>query len=151
MCDTIIKRNLKGDDIPQYVYKVVQKVGPNKYISPVMGEPIPFNKWKKAPERKLKRSVVALVERINTKYKTRFCVGSSIYYQRHDGKWGSFKNEFDAFRSFLTINFIDKNGLYFPKVIVKCEIKGIIHASVFSGNPTFLSSHIKIVEECIRR
>ena len=50
MCDAIVKENLTKEEIPQYVYKRVQKVGNGKYVTPVMGETLFKGSWKGAKE-----------------------------------------------------------------------------------------------------
>ena len=133
MCDQIIKRNLTKEEIPKYVYKRVQKTGDNKYISPVMGEPMSFGRWKKATIHEKPKdgsiSFVHLVKRIHIKY---YGANSSPFTSFHNGKWGVFEHKEDARMAHLVSNFgvKSKNKNYptkFPTVVVDCEIKGVVH------------------------
>jgi hypothetical protein len=155
MCDKIIKKNLEPSEIPQYVYKRVQKVGENQYISPVMGEPIPFNKWKKAPKLEEKFNIEcdssALIDQIQRKYTKRYWTCSSPFSKKHSGMWGVFANLGDAEEADLVSNFMMKESGFecelYPTLIVKCEIKGTVHKSKYEYRDTYMASHIKIVEE----
>ena len=158
MCDTIVKKIVPKSEIPQYVYKRVQKVGENKYISPVMGESIPFNKWKKAPniESKLRDRSVALclIYRIKRKHKLFRSASSSKFEKHHNCRWGVFSSVDDAIDADLTSNFaVDKFGMeQYPTVVVKCELKGKVSSANFNYIDTYLVSHIKIIEEvCLAR
>ncbi len=153
MCDFILKRNIPQSKIPKLVYKRVQKVGPNNYISPVMGEPIPFDRWVKAPDLKKKFNRKSfgwqsLVKFIKRKYPKKGWANSSAYTSKHVGKWGVFKYKKDAIAADLTSNFENpKTFKIFPTVIVKCEIKGSVDEGSYNGFPTYLASHLKIVAE----
>lgn len=156
MCDNLIRRNVPEADHPEYVYKRVQKVGDNKYISPVMGEPMPFGEWLKAPSRDIE--VVAkkaggqryydLINLIKRKWKKKGYAGSSSFDSLHNGMWGSFAYQVDAKNADLISNFMDtKTHDDFPTVVVKCEVKGTVHETRYTRYDAYLTSHIKIVEE----
>ena len=153
MCDQIIRRNLTKEEIPKYVYKRVQKIGEDKYISPVMGEPMSFGRWKKATEhnRPEDRSC-PFVDSVKRIHKKVLNANSSPFISVHNGKWGVFEYIRDARMAYLVSNFgvKSKNKDYptkFPTVVVECEIKGVVHKSMYNQDSTFLASHIKIVRE----
>lgn len=151
MCDILIKRDLTKQEIPKFVYKRVQKIAEGKYVSPVMGEPMKLGEWKKAPSRPTFEdehgrgdSMINFLKRSVAK---KFWPGSSVFSSRHDGKWGVFQFYADAKQADLVSNFVTKEGKLYPTVVVKCEIKGEVHQSAYSGLATYLASHIKIVGE----
>jgi hypothetical protein len=146
MCDIVIKSNIPKSNIPKYVYKVLQKVGNGKYVTPVMGEPLYKGTWKKAksyPDPHL----INLIDALKTKYPTRRFAGSSQWSSNHTGRWGSFKFKKDALSSNLINNFVSETGVRYPKVIGKCEIKGDVSESKYAHHPTYLSTHLRVVEE----
>jgi len=152
MCDTLIQKDLPDKNKPKYVYKRVQKVGEGKYISPVMGELMKLDVWKKAPKRpKLEENrYVDLVDVLKRPYSKANYVSSSSYTSHHDGMWGSFKTKGDAVRADLINNFGKREGstvVRFPTLVVKCEVKGTVHASQYHGYDTYLCEYLKIVEE----
>ena len=153
MCDTIVKENLPKEEIPQYVYKRVQKVGNGKYITPVMGETLYKGSWKGAKaypapsDDDSYKSLVKLLQGI-LKFETIYFASSSKWDGNHVNMWGSFKNLKDASWASLNSNFKDgPNGKIFPTIIVKCEIRGIVNSSTYTRFPTYLSSQIRVVEE----
>lgn len=150
MCDTIVKKNLSEKEIPQFVWKRVQKIGEGRYVSPVMGEPMKVGEWKKAPKRPrlAKQGYTDMVDYIKRAVRKKYGAGSSAWTAHHDGMWGVFKLKKDAQKADLISNFVDKKDAQYPTVVVRCEIKGIVHSSQFDGgDDTFLASHIKIVGE----
>lgn len=150
MCDRIVKENLSEREIPKFVWKRVQKIDEGRYVSPVMGEPMRLGEWKKAPKRpKLYDSgFIDMVDLIKRSVRKKHYAGSSSWTAHHDGMWGVFKLKKDAQKADLISNFVDKKDDIYPTVVVKCEIKGIVHSSQFhGGDDTFLASHIKIVGE----
>lgn len=159
MCDTLIDKNIPEDKFPEYVYKRVQKVGEGKYLSPVMGQPMTLGKWQKAPSRNLETLLskssypagkdVDLVRVLNRQWKKKIFASSSAFSHHHNGMWGSFKYRTNAKQADMTSNFVDpkKHDLPYPTVVVKCQVKGIVHKGLYTGKPSFLSSHIMIVEE----
>tara|TARA_R110002074_G_scaffold51396_2_gene130024 strand:+ start:28401 stop:28892 length:492 start_codon:yes stop_codon:yes gene_type:complete len=161
MCDQIIRRNLPESDIPKYVYKRVQKTGDNKYISPVMGEPMSFGKWKKATiHEKPKDGNVSFVKSVKRIHRKVLTANSSPFTSFHNGKWGVFEHKEDARMAFLVSNFgFEENCIIrpnrppfmmaFPTIVVECEIKGVVHKGMYNQDSTFLASHIKIVREVI--
>jgi hypothetical protein len=161
MCDTIIKKNLTLAEKPTYVYKRVQKVGDGKYVSAVMGEPLKLNTWKKAPKRDKIRdtlgdSSTCLIRKLKRAHRTKTFSSSSEYLEHHDGMFAAFKVESAAFNADLISNFVKpklktkvqpKLPSLYPTIIVKCEVKGTVHASSFLGKETYLSEYLKVVEE----
>lgn len=161
MCDTIKKRNVKP---PQYTYKVVTKIKNGVYASPVMGAPMLSGRWLVAPKIPAPSYIQAntalartsLISKAFSKYKTfklyrkkSSYISSSLYSDNHVGKWGSFASLNSAKSVNLVKNFrgIDSFG---EQVIVKCEIGGECHSSLYGGQyKTFLSERIKIIEEVV--
>ena len=150
MCDKIISENIPQSEIPKYVYKVVQKVGNGKYVTPVMGETLYKGTWKKAPKIKVdeNQNMRDLIILITTKYAKKYWVCSSLWDRNHLGRWGSFKSIGSAKGASLTNNFMDSNGETYPALVVKCEIRGKVHESSYKWHPTYLSEQIRVVEEC---
>jgi hypothetical protein len=127
---------------------VVQKVGNGKYVTPVMGEPLQKGTWKKAKKHDQPAYCGdSLVSHLITKFKKFGWTNSSSWDKDHVGRWGTFLSVRDAIDVDLINNFVDDGGYRFPTFVVKCEIKGDVHMSRFDGLPTFLSTHIRVVEE----
>lgn len=151
MCDTIIKENLSKEEIPQYVYKRVQKVGNGKYITPVMGEPLYKGSWKGAksytpPSEMDSYTDLVRLLKDSLKFKFGWYHSSSHWDGNHAGMWGTFKDFRDAKNASLVSNFTD-GVARFPTIVVKCEIRGKVKSSKYQHYPTYLSSQIRVVEE----
>ena len=155
MCDTLIKRDIPVSEIPEFTYKLMQKTSDGKYVSCVMGEPIPFGVWHQAPRRKASKydtgkPLISLLKRtLDTRYPK-----SSRWSNHHNGRWASFEVKERAMYCGLVSNFIDASKRtswmednLLPTVVVKCQIGGRVDSSKWSGHSTYLSSSIKIVEE----
>jgi hypothetical protein len=146
MCDKLIKAELTKEEIPQYVYKRVQKVDNGKYATPVMGEPLYKGSWKGA--KKYERyGCSALIKYLKTKFRKDFWPTSSPWTRHHVGRWAAFKTFNDAKNADLVSNFLTDNGYKFPTIVVKCEIRGDVSAGSFEGCDTYLASQIRVVEE----
>lgn len=149
MCDTLIKQNIPVEDHPQYVYKRVQKIGKDEYVSPVMGEPMKRGKWKKAPTRRNQDLFYGdMIDYIRRRIRKDRWAHSSRYTDHHNGRWAAFKDLEDAKYVDLVSNFVDKSDNAYPAIVVKCEIKGIVDQARYSSMNTYLASHIRIVCEC---
>ncbi len=153
MCDTLVKRNLPKEQVPEFVYKRVQKLPDGSYVSPVMGEPIRLGEWKTAPKRKkAKYSFVSLVKLLKRKGVAPHPI-SSQFEDLHNGKWAAFEKLRDAHDCSLVSNFGDgdtsDDGFFdrFPEVTIKCQIGGEVHKAEWSGYPTYLASSLKAIEE----
>ena len=149
MCDTLIKRNLNKKEIPQYVYKRVQKVGNGKYITPVMGETLYKGSWKGGKSYNnpgWNIFATKLVNSLKTKFTKSAYANSSKWTEHHVGRWTSFKYLKDAVEADLVSNFISDMGR-FPTFVVKCEIRGEVSSALFSAADTYLSTQIRVVEE----
>lgn len=151
MCDKLIKSNIPKNEIPQYVYKRVQKVGEGEYITPIMGEPIKFGVWKSAPIRKREKYSeyrTILAKLLKRKHKLVDYVSSSYFEDHHNGKWASFATRYDARNASMSSNYAtDLYDNKYPVYVVKCQVGGEIHKAKWLSYDTYLSSAIKIVEE----
>lgn len=153
MCDTIIKEKLPKEEIPQYVYKRVQKVGKGKYVTPVMGEPLYKGSWKGAKSYKKPEIeglwTGGLIYSLNTKFQKAAWVNSSEWVKHHVSKWASFRSFRDACSADLVSNFSQSGYCSdrYPTLVVKCEIRGDVDKGNYKGMDTYLSSQIRVVEE----
>lgn len=156
MCDVLHERNITGADRPQFVYKVVQKIGPGRCVTPIMGQLIVKDKWNKAKD--LRSSITnnnkrdSLINRLRIRFKNVFksCdLNSSEFSEHHRGKFGTFKTFCGANGSNIRENFVDEGGNTYRRVIIKCEVKGKIHRTSYMYHPTYLCQYLKPVEEYV--